>query len=313
LRTGSPVTAKSIVNLPDWQLAAGSGSFVPNGAQSQSWDLAGPLTVEEISGVVIGARILELEHGLYALSIAKTADASEHSGMLLPAIHLSTAPSKHSGKAEIISASDEAACWLGCEGGTVVIKAPPGGGQVLLTTYERRGQTRKLREITLQRIDIPTMELVERRVGDTPHVASTRDIMMEILLHIEGTGDRLLSGEGWVGARGRKLRLEAFSIRPLDTLAATDIEYTAYGPNGRETTWISGGKICGTRGLSLPLTGFAIRLRAHLHDRFGIEYHGAFFESGACGPIRDGEPCMAPIADDPLEAIHLRLFKRVDR
>jgi hypothetical protein len=59
------------------------------------------------------------------------------------------------------------------------------------------------------------------------------------------------------------------------------------------------------------LTGFAIRLAAHLGDRFGAEYYGAFFESGVCGPTRDGAPCMGHITDDPLEAVNLRLFEHV--
>jgi Clostridial hydrophobic W len=136
---------------------------------------------------------------------------------------------------------------------------------------------------------------------------------MEALLHIEGTGDCRVPAEGWIGSRGRKLRLEAFSLRPLETFAPGEMEYKAYGPNGRETPWISGGKLCGTRGRGLPLTGFAVRLAADRCDRFGIEYQGAFFESGDVGPTLNGSPCMALLADDPLEAMNLRLFERAAR
>ena len=306
--------AGSNAKMPKQGVAAGKAALVLASGRGKPSGYAGqsPM-IEDIPGIRVDARILELDRGLYALSIAEIGSAaSEHSGILLPAVHLSTPPSNHLGEAEIIAADDDSACWVGCEGATIVIKAPLGGGHVLLTTYERRGQPDEPREITVRRIDVPQLELVETRVADATSASQTHDLRMEVLLHIEGAGDRRMSAEGWIGNRGRKLRLEAFSVRPLETLAPTDIEYKAYGPNGRETPWIRDGKICGTRGRSLPLTGFAVRLAAQLRHRFGIEYHGAFFESGICGPIRNGEPCMARIADDPLEALKLRLFERVD-
>jgi hypothetical protein len=269
-------------------------------------------TVEALSGVDVEPRILRLDHGLYALNVQKVDGiASEHSSILLPAMHISQPPSNHLRSAEIIAADGDSASWLGCKGGTVVIKAPPGGGLVLITTYEPRGHSGRPREIAIRRIDVPA--LVQTMVDDAVEMARIRAITMDILLHIEGAGDCRMSAEDWIGNRGKKLRLEAFSIRPLEILAPSDIEYKAYGPNGRETPWVSDGKICGTRGLSLPLTGFAIRLATHLRGRFEIEYQGAFFESGISGPNRDGEPCIAQIADDPLEAVKLRLFERVTR
>ncbi len=130
------------------------------------------------------------------------------------------------------------------------------------------------------------------------------------MLHIEREGDRRFVAEGWVGNRGRRLRIEAFSIRPLEALASGDIEYKAFGPNGRETPWVTDAKLCGTRGRGMPLTGFAVRLAPHLRDRFDVVYEGSFFASGVAGPCRNGEPCMGKLFDDPLEAMHLRLIER---
>lgn len=192
----------------------------------------------------------------------------------------------------------------------MVVKAPPDGGYVLITTYERPNQPGIPLEVTVRRIDLPAAGVIPTRVEEAALVPLAREIRTEILLHIERAGDSWMSAEGWVGNRGKKLRIEAFSIRPLERIAPSDIEYKAYGPNARETPWISDGKLCGTRGRSLPLTGFAIRLASHLNDRFEIQYQGAFFESGASDAIRNGEPCMAKIADDPLEAINLRLLER---
>ncbi len=268
--------------------------------------------VAEISSIKTTAKILKFDHGLYALSIEQNGGpSSEHSGIVLPAIHIANPPSDCLGTAEIVAASGDPTFWLGPEGGTVVVKAPLGGGHVLITTYEADDQAGTPLEIEVRRLDLPSRELVRTGADEPKSEPITRDIKAEILLHIERAGDRRVVAQGWVGNRGKKLRIEAFSIRPLETLAAGDIEYKAFGPNMRETPWVSGAQLCGTRGRGLPLTGFAIRLAAPLRDRFDIEYQGAFFESGVSDPSRNGEPCMPHIADDPLEALNLRLTERV--
>jgi Clostridial hydrophobic W len=273
------------------------------------------LAAEDTSKIKLGAKILKLDGGLYAVSVGETSGVSgPRSGIMLPGVNISIPPSDRLGAAEIVASTGASAYWLGSAGGTVVIKAPSNGGQVLITTYECADQPSTHFGVAVRRIDLPVPEPVPTRVGEeAAFVPLTRKIRTEILLHIERAGDRQMSAEGWVGNRGKKLRIEAFSIRPLETLAPSDIEYKAYGPNARETPWISDGNLCGTRGRSLPLTGFAVRVAAHLKDHFDIEYQGAFFESGATDATRNGEPCMARIADDPLEAINLRLFERVGR
>ena len=116
---------------------------------------------------------------------------------------------------------------------------------------------------------------------------------------------------GWVGNRGRKLRIEAFSIRPLESLAAVDIELKGYLPGGNETQWVHGGILCGTRGRRMPLIGFAVRLAPRLADRFEVTYQGSFFASGISGVQRNGEPCRSTTGDDPLEAINIRIVERL--
>jgi len=40
-----------------------------------------------------------------------------------------------------------------------------------------------------------------------------------------------------------------------------------------------------------------------------VIYEGAFFESGLAGPYRNGARCIPAIADDPLEAINVRVIR----
>ena len=143
-------------------------------------------------------------------------------------------------------------------------------------------------------------------------VPGGREIASELILHIERQGDRRLPGQGWAGNPGQRLRVEGFAIRPLEVIAPGDLEYMGYGPAGRQTPWVSDAKLCGTRGRGLPLTGFAIRLAPRLRERFDVIYEGYFFDSGATGPARNGEPCLPASVDDPLSAVRLRLVERPD-
>jgi hypothetical protein len=253
------------------------------------------------------ARILRLDQGLHAISIGSIAAASGTiAGMTVPAIQVSAVPSDELDPAEIVASSGEGGSWLGAEGGAVVVRSPPGGAFVLITLYGTAEQVEAPLEVDIRRLDLPQRAAIEAR----PAPAES-EIPTEIALHIERFGDRRFPGQGWVGNRGERLRIEAFSIRPIDALLASDVEYMAFGPSGRETPWVSEGKLCGTRGRGLPLTGFAVRLAPHLRERFDAVYEGAFFSGGVAGPCRNGEPCTSAVLDDPLEAMNIRLVERV--
>jgi hypothetical protein len=222
-------------------------------------------------------------------------------------IQVSAPPGERAGCVEIIGASSDASSWIGHDGGTVVVRSPPGGGNVWVTSFG-------LPEHVLVPPRVEPRQLDRRQSSGAAHgplaLVEPEEIRTEVALHVERLGDRRFPGQGWVGSRGRRLRIEAFSIRPIEALAASDIEFKGLGPFGRETPWVSDGKLCGTRGQRLPLTGFAVRLAPHLGARFDVVYEGAFFESGIAGPFRNGELCISPTADDPLEAINVRLIRR---
>ena len=250
------------------------------------------------------ASLVPLEQGIYALTIGEISSLrDEFSGFRMPMIQVSALPRRGNGCVEVIG-NGQSETWLGREGGTVILRSPRGGGQVLLTAYGLPD----VPPIEVQRLDRPRADgAAPGPIGPTPE---PEEIPTEIVLHIERLGDRRLAGQGWVGNRGKRLRIEAFSIRPVETLAARDIEFMALGPKRRQTPWVTDAKLCGTRGQGMPLTGFAIRLAPQARERFDIIYEGAFFDSGIVGPHRNGELCIPPIGDDPLEAINIRLMRR---
>lgn len=138
--------------------------------------------------------------------------------------------------------------------------------------------------------------------------AGPHDVGTEILLHIMGLGDRRYVEPGWAGNPGSKRQIEALSIRPRDGLAPSAIEFRVFAQEGRATAWVSNGNYAGTRGRNLPLTGFAVRPSTDLGERLEITYEGSFFEGGVVGPKRNGELCVSPVADDPLEAVRVSII-----
>ncbi len=268
---------------------------------------------------VTAVRMVRVAEGLYALRIGEIAGAAGAvAGIAVPLAQLS-APFAEDGGVEIVASFPRKGPWLGKEGGTAILRSPPRGGFVILTVYGGPGEPAAAAPaVDLQRLDGPpgvageVAAPVARPAEGAPAAggASARDIPAEILLHIERAGDRLFPARGWVGALGRRMRIEAFSIRPLERLAPADIEMKGFLPNGGETAWVPGGVLCGTRGRGLPLTGFAVRIVSQRASQFEVVYQGSFFSGGISEPHQNGAPCRAAVLDDPLEAINVRLVER---
>jgi len=144
-----------------------------------------------------------------------------------------------------------------------------------------------------------------------PAEAGPRELGAEVLLHIMGLGDRRYVETGWAGNPGSHRQIEALSIRPREDLPASAVEFRVFAQEGRATAWVSNGNYAGTRGRGLPLTGFAVRPAPNLGEDLEIVYEGSFFEGGVVGPKRDGELCVSPITDDPLEAVRVSIVQRV--
>jgi hypothetical protein len=249
----------------------------------------------EVSAV---ASIISLEPGLFALAIGSIPNTptSAGGGMTLPLLHVTRFPSPGGGNPEMLGENGLGETWLGSSGGVVVIMAPPGGAALIVTSYAPAGSEAVMPEIQIDRLGHAGAAVLRS-------AEPSREISAEILLHVERLGDCRFSSQGWVGPRGRGLRIEGFGIMPLQGLSPRDLEYKAFQPGGAETPWVGGPQLCGSRGRRLPLTGFAIRPAAALTGRFDVVYSGAFLNGGIVGPRRNGEPCRPALLDDPLEAM----------
>ncbi len=179
--------------------------------------------------------------------------------------------------------------------------------------------------ITSIRLDeAAPLEVEIRRLGESSQSQATPTIVSgdhenlkreglrtQIIAHIQNRGDLTFLEEIWAGLPAQRLWIEAFEIVPREQLPPEHIEYKALDAAGGETPWIFGGEMCGTRGLGVPLLGFAVRLSLQAESgNFDLEYFGRFVSGQIVGPVKNGAPLLSPTRGDPLECIYLAIIPR---
>ena len=277
-------------------------------------------------GLASSVQVLPLPGGIYLFSvrIASPRLVPSAGQITLPAVHVTMAPGADPAKVEFMSTSKSNSTWLFAVGDMLVARVSHPGANLLLTSLRApEGEALDLRVERLEgrdeRLAIPTAVVAPSASG-TAAVATSADapepgqpLRLQIGAHVRARGDMAFDGAGaWAGRVAPGLWLEAFSVTPLEALSAEDIEYKGLTASGFETPWLGGGKACGTRGLGVPLVGFALRLRpgAATAD-YDCQYSGHFKSGGSAGPMRNGTPCRSTIANDPLEGIQIRILRKV--
>ena len=260
---------------------------------------------------------LTLPKGLYTFSV-RSADperVAELGGLMLPALHVGIGPSVPADGIEFLSGRDDGGHWLYAAGDMLVAKVVDRPVTLLLTSVRASG-TQPL-DVEIDRLDARSAPHVAGAavVQDEPEPQSERPdeseatVRLQIAAHISNRGDIVFVDTDWVGRLGDGMSIEAFSVIPLDRLAASDIEYKGLTGAGFESPWLSNGEPCGTRGMGIPLVGFAVRPKLDA-AAFGYDciYRGYFRSGAISGPVSNGELCRSETADDPLEGIGLRIL-----
>jgi hypothetical protein len=280
------------------------------------------------------ARLVPLDPGLYAFSLAaETRRRGPVPGLALPTAHVTAAP-RQEGALEITDSFGRAGSWLGDRHEVLFVKSPAGGSAVLVTGYLAHDPDTLPLNLDIRRVAapgpvLPAAEGAEReppggmttlppvmtlRLGGLAAAEDPQSVGLDIVAHIRNRGDVRFLDTPWVGRLGPGLWIEGFIIVPYGRLAAEPIEYKGLSAGGTETPWIDSGTLCGTRGMGIPLIGFAVRQKSVAGDApFDCEYTG-YFQSGAtAGPARNGAPCRSTIDNDALEGMELRITPRPAR
>ena len=277
-------------------------------------------------------QILPLPPGLYLFSVQAAAPTTSRAlGQLsLPAVQVSLGPGVRSDQVEFIDGPANQGTWLFAPGDLLIAKINDRGATLILNSV--RAPQGDVLSIKVERLEArgaqsaaeagiaaakPAAAGAAAPRGDkttTPAIvtgASDGSVALQIGAHIRSRGDMNFVDAPWVGRIGRGLWIESFSIRPLARFGAQDIEYKGLTGSGFETPWLSDDQMCGTKGMSVPLVGFAVRLKpSTAAAAYDCEYTGYFQSGVTVGPLRNGAPCRSTVANDPLEGMQIRLIQR---
>jgi hypothetical protein len=296
---------------------------------SKTTEAKSPPQEEALSASV---QVLPLPAGLYLFSVtAGNAVPSRAAGQLsLPAVYVGAGPGVPSEVVEFVAGPNVHGHWLFASGDMLITKVnAPGatlvmtsvrapGGDVLSIKVERLDARTQGLAATRQQVGVTTATnisavpvLAPKEVAKAPPRAESDGLSLKTSTHIRARGDLAFTDAAWAGRVAPGLWIESFSLLPLEVLGAQDIEYKGLTGSGFETPWISDDKLCGTRGMGVPLVGFAMRLKATAAaSGYDCEYSG-YFQSGAIiGPLRNGAPCRSSVANDPLEGVQVKIRKR---
>jgi hypothetical protein len=226
---------------------------------------------------------------------------------------------------EFIAGPGTAGAWLFAQGDVLVAKVNGTGATLILTSV--RDSKGEVLSIEVERLESRTEAQTDSQADAAaapvtalrepelraPAAAASDDFTVPLLIktHIRSRGDMSFSDAPWAGRVGPGLWIESFSIRPLEHLMPKDIEYKGLTGTGFETPWQSSEQFCGTKGISMPLVGFAVRLKPGPEaSAFDCEYSGYYRSGATAGPFRNGAPCRSALANDPLEGMQIRITKR---
>lgn len=269
----------------------------------------------------VATSVVRLDPGLYAVEITAEPTAEDGGTPRPPLVWLAQAPSGPGPRLDLLTVGGSGDQWLDDTDKIVAVRSPASGSILMATAFGSPDRppvspsiiVRPLAEAAPQiqvRAAPPAMAQARPATpAPMPVIRAPAEIRIEVTAHIERVGDRAFPGSTWVGTPGAQQRVEGFSIRPLQELQPSEIEYKALHPGGVETEWLPGPQFCGTRGQSLPITGFAIRIAPHVQDQFSVIYQAAFFRSGITEPRRNGAPCLPRLHGDALEAINIRIVQ----
>ncbi|HEY1725447.1 MAG TPA: glycosyltransferase [Steroidobacteraceae bacterium] len=286
-------------------------------------------------------QVLPLPAGLYLFSVtAASPTIAKATGPLsLPAVHVGLGPGVRTEQVEFVAGPSTHGAWLFAQGDLLVTKINGAGATLIMTSMRAPGG--EVLSIKVERLEARAAEGETSRPaapasGPAPAaarsmpkgpdkllpneksrpasaaVATDQPLPVQIGAHIRTRGDMNFADLPWAGRVAPGLWIESFSVRPLKGLAAQDIEYKGLTGSGFETPWLSDDRMCGTKGMAVPLVGFAVRFKpSPASAGYDCEYSGYFQSGVTVGPLRNGAPCRSTVANDPLEGIQVRLVRRL--
>jgi GT2 family glycosyltransferase len=254
-------------------------------------------------------QVLTLPVGTYAFTVQGGASATPSAeGLMLPALQVGLAPGKSEGTAEFLTNATTVDRWLAGSSDMVIVRISGGSASLLLTSL--RSPSSAVLAIEVRPVDAPPQSVdPESAAGQAARSGASGGLPVHIVAHVHQVGD-VHFGNNVVGCLGDGLWIEAFSILSVGELPSDAIEYCGVTSDGFQTPWLSNQMLCGSRGRSIPLMGYAIRLKPEVADRYDCTYTGRFVSGSKHGPCQNGDLCSSEVPGDALWGIELRVAPR---
>lgn len=267
-------------------------------------------------GLAASVQVLPVEGGLYLFGVRRgPAPAQGGTSLTVPALQVSLGPGTPPDRVQFVSGLSGHGAWLFSTGDQLVARVGAPGATLVLTSIQAPNGDSL--DVAVERLDrregagaAATAMAAAPAAAETVPAKDPAAVSVQITAHIRTAGDRRFLDADWAGRAGKGLWIESFGIEARSQLRADDIEYKGLTANGFETPWTSMGRMCGTRGMAVPLVGFAVRLKGDLAARYDCQYSGAFQSGTVIGPLRNGLPCRSSLANDPLEGIQVKIGLR---
>jgi GT2 family glycosyltransferase len=265
-------------------------------------------------------KVLPLPAGVYLFSVktAGKAPPKLNGQLSLPAVHVGLGPGVRADDVEFVAGPNTHGAWLFAQGDLLVTKTNGQGATLIMTSLRAPGgdvlsiKVEKLDNRAESSAGIDVAAAGKHHDG-APSQAMQEDqiVPLQVAAHVRARGDMTFTDVPWAGRISPGLWIESYSVKPLHRLKPSDIEYKGLTGSGFETPWLTDEKMCGTKGMAVPLVGFAVRLKpSPATAEYECEYSGYFQSGVTIGPLRNGAPCRSTVANDPLEGIQVRLLKR---
>ncbi len=300
-----------------------------NGGTHMTSKVKAPLTVQptkakrrepevEARGINASLQAVNLPQGTYIFRVktGKPTRVTDGPDLTLPAVHVAPGPGCPPEAVQFLPGSKLHGTWLTQPGDSFSVRITRPAVPIVISSL--RGPGGQQLDIAVEPITVKTSD--DTPTSTLPVLVTPRSetekqrpdaVRLQVDAHIRNRGDMRFVGVDWVGRVGKGLWIEGFALTPLDRLGGDEIECKTLTATGFETPWVGNCGFCGTRGMGVPLVGFAIRVKPR--DGVGLfdcEYVG-FFQSGATvGPIRNGAPCRSTVIGDPLEGIQILIVGR---
>ena len=275
---------------------------------------------QQQEGLSASVQMLPLPSGLYLFSVKAASPPSvRNNGQLsLPAIHVGLGPGVSAEQVEFIAGPSTHGAWLFAPGDLLVARINGTGVTLVLSSLRAPGG--EVLSIRVERLDnrsdvlAPAPATTAPKAQQAPSLipqAADRPLQVQIATHIRTRGDMNFVDVPWAARVAPGLWIESFSVRPLERFTGQDVEYKGLTGSGFETPWLSDDNMCGTKGMAVPLVGFAVRFKPSAAAAAYDCVYSGYFQSGlTVGPLRNGAPCRSSVANDPLEGIQVQLLKR---